>query len=88
MLLVLNIPLIGVWVRVLQIPYHVLYPTMLFLICVGVYSTSNSIMDVGVALVFGFIGYFHDPAALSDPRRLLLGFHPGAADGSCICGAR
>jgi len=73
MLLVLNIPLIGLWVRVLQIPYHILYPTMLFLICVGVYSTSNSMMDVGVALVFGVIGYFM--ILLRFPTApLLLGF--------------
>ncbi|UOM33281.1 tripartite tricarboxylate transporter permease [Acuticoccus sp. I52.16.1] len=57
LLLVLNIPFIGLWVRVLTIPYRVLYPAMLFFICVGVYSVNNSVFDVYVAMGFGVIGY-------------------------------
>ncbi|WP_274424956.1 tripartite tricarboxylate transporter permease [Chelativorans sp. YIM 93263] len=58
MLLVLNVPLIGLWVRLLTVPYRVLYPTMLFLICVGVYSVRSNPFDVGVALAFGILGFF------------------------------
>lgn len=56
LLLVLNIPLIGVWVSILRIPYRMLYPAMLFFICIGVYSIQNSIFDVYVALAFGVLG--------------------------------
>ncbi|PCJ91921.1 MAG: hypothetical protein COA52_08070 [Hyphomicrobiales bacterium] len=72
-LLVLNIPMIGVWVRLLTVPYHLLYPAMLFFICIGVYSVNNSTFDVLLALIFGIIGFgmmkFDFPAA-----PLLLGF--------------
>lgn len=57
MLLVLNLPLIGIWVQVLRIPAKVLLP-MIFLFClVGVYSLNTSVFDVGVMLFFGFFGY-------------------------------
>lgn len=73
MLLILNVPLIRVWVRMLSIPYHVLYPAMLFFICIGVYSVRSSVFDIYTALFFGVIGYFlirlRYPAA-----PLLLGF--------------
>ncbi|GAB2900723.1 tripartite tricarboxylate transporter permease [Paraburkholderia jirisanensis] len=52
----LNLPLIGVWVRLLQIPYRLMYPAALFFIAVGVYSTNNSLFEVGEVLVFGLIG--------------------------------
>ncbi|MCC5808837.1 MAG: tripartite tricarboxylate transporter permease [Ectothiorhodospiraceae bacterium] len=58
LLLILNIPLIGLWVKLLSIPYRVLYPAMLFLICVGVYSVRSNPFDVYTALAFGVIGYF------------------------------
>lgn len=73
LLLVLNIPLIGLWVRLLTIPYHVLYPAILVLIGIGVYSAANSAFDIWVALIFGVVGYamrlFGYPAA-----PVLLGF--------------
>lgn len=73
MLLVLNIPLIGVWVRMLMIPYHLLYPAVLMFICIGVYTVSNSAFDVWLVLFFGALGYvmriFDWPGA-----PLLLGF--------------
>ncbi|MFA5580676.1 MAG: tripartite tricarboxylate transporter permease, partial [Paracoccaceae bacterium] len=46
MLVVLNVPLIGVWVRLLMIPYHLLYPAVLMFICIGAYSVSYSVVDV------------------------------------------
>jgi TctA family transporter len=57
LLLILNLPLIGIWVRLLSIPSRVLYPTILLLICIGVYSVNNNVFDVLVTLVFGVVGY-------------------------------
>jgi TctA family transporter len=57
MLLVLNIPLIGVWVRLLQVPRRFLYPAILCLIAIGVFSVNNNVFDVGLVLFFGIVGY-------------------------------
>jgi putative tricarboxylic transport membrane protein len=57
MLLVLNLPLIGIWVKVLKIPYKVLFPLILFFCLVGAYSINNSTFDVAMMLVFGVLGY-------------------------------
>lgn len=56
MLLVLNIPFIGFWVRMLTIPYSVLYPFIIAFICIGVYSVNNSVMDLYVLIFFGVMG--------------------------------
>jgi TctA family transporter len=56
LLMVLNVPLIGVWVKLLQLPYRYMYPAALFFISVGVYSTNSSLFEVGEVLVFGLIG--------------------------------
>lgn len=56
-LLILNIPLIGLWVRLLQIPYHILYPAILILICVGTYTIRSNVFDIGLVLLFGLIGF-------------------------------
>lgn len=72
-LLILNIPLIGIWVRLLTIPYHLLYPAMLFFICIGVYSVNNSTFDVLMTLVFGVAGFALNRFGYS-PAPLLLGF--------------
>lgn len=58
LLLVLNIPLIKIWVKMLSMPYRIMYPCILVFICVGVYSVNNNIFDVGLVLVFGVVGYF------------------------------
>jgi TctA family transporter len=57
LLLILNIPLIGIWVRVLSIPYHLLYPAILFFVCIGVYSVNNSAFDIGMVVAFSVAGY-------------------------------
>lgn len=73
LLLILNIPLIGLWVRVLTIPYHLLYPAILMFICIGVYSVNLSAFDVMAVAALSALGYgmrvFAFPAA-----PLLLGF--------------
>ncbi len=56
LLVILNVPLIGVWVRMLQVPYRFLFPSALFFIAVGVYSTRNNLFDVAIVAAFGGIG--------------------------------
>jgi putative tricarboxylic transport membrane protein len=56
LLVVLNVPLIGMWVRLLRVPYKYLYPAALFFICIGVYTTKNSLFDVGEVAIFGILG--------------------------------
>jgi putative tricarboxylic transport membrane protein len=56
-LLVLNLPLVGLWARLTRIPYGILGPVILLLSFLGAYSVRNSMFDVGVSLVFGAIGY-------------------------------
>ncbi|TPW31880.1 tripartite tricarboxylate transporter permease [Pararhizobium mangrovi] len=72
-LLVFNIPMIGIWVRLLQIPYTILYPIILAFICIGVYSINSSVFDIYLVLLFGLMGYgmrlLHLP-----PAPLILGF--------------
>jgi len=58
MLLVLNLPLIGIWVKILRIPYQILFPLILFFCLIGSYSINNNAADVIVMLVFGVVGYF------------------------------
>jgi putative tricarboxylic transport membrane protein len=66
LLVILNVPLIGIWVKLLTIPYRYLYPSAIFFICIGVYSTTNDLFGVGETLVIGLFGYL----------LLWLGFHP------------
>ena len=56
-LVLLNLPLIGIWVKLLSVPYRLLYPAILLFSCIGVYSLNNSAVDVGLALLFGLLGY-------------------------------
>ncbi|MCV0424175.1 MAG: tripartite tricarboxylate transporter permease [Roseibium sp.] len=72
MLLVMNIPLIGIWVKILAIPYKYLFPGILMLICVGVYSVNNNPFDLLVVFVFSVIGYLMVLARLS-PAPMMLG---------------
>lgn len=73
LLVILNVPLIGIWVRMLTIPYHMLYPAMIAFICIGAYSISGNGIDVIVVIVFGIVGCVL--ARLNYPGApLLLGF--------------
>ncbi len=76
-LVILNIPLIGLWVRLLQIPYPMLFPGIVLFTCIGVYSTHNNVFDIWALLVFGLIGYGMLLLRL-EPVPLLLGFILGA----------
>ncbi|GHC53221.1 hypothetical protein GCM10010096_26880 [Alcaligenes pakistanensis] len=73
LLLVLNLPLIGMWVRLLSVPFKYLYPAALFFVCVGVYSTNNNLFDVNIVLLFGILGYFFMRLRF-EAAPLLLGF--------------
>lgn len=57
MLILLNLPLIGIWVRLLQIPYSVLFPAIIVLCCIGVFSVNNSSFGVYIIAIAGLIGY-------------------------------
>jgi TctA family transporter len=73
MLLVLNLPLIGVWIRLLRVRYRLLYPAILVFCCIGVYSVNNSTFDVLLAGGLGLVGYVF---AMLDcpPAPVILGF--------------
>jgi len=57
MLLILNLPLIGIWVQILKVPYKILFPLILLFCLIGVYSVNNSVFDIYVMLIFGILGY-------------------------------
>jgi putative tricarboxylic transport membrane protein len=57
MLLILNVPLIGIWVKILKVPYPILFPLILLFCLIGVYSVNNSIEEIVIMVFFGLIGY-------------------------------
>jgi len=57
MLLVLNLPLIAIWVQVLRVPYKILFPFILFFCIIGAYAINNNVVDVLIMIFFGFFGY-------------------------------
>ena len=73
MLLILNLPLIGMWVQVLRVPYKMLFPMILLFCLIGVYSLSNSIFDIYVMIVFGVLGYLMRKLGY-EPAPLVLAF--------------
>ena len=73
MLVVINLPLVGLWVRLLRVPYRHLFPMIIIFCCIGVYSLNNAAFDAGMTGIFGVIGYWlvkHD----FEPAPMLLGF--------------
>ena len=73
MLIILNLPLIGLWVKLLTVPYRYLYPAILVFCSIGVYSINNNVFDVFQAAGFGLIGYIFAKLSV-EPAPLLLGF--------------
>jgi putative tricarboxylic transport membrane protein len=57
MLLILNLPLIGLWVKILKIPYPILFPLILLFCLIGAYSLNNNPEEIGLMLFFGLLGY-------------------------------
>ena len=73
MLIVINLPLVGVWVSLLRVPYRLLFPSIIVFCCIGIYSINNSPTDVVIAAIFGLVGYWltkHD----FEPAPLVLAF--------------
>jgi putative tricarboxylic transport membrane protein len=73
MLVIINLPLVGLWVRLLRVPYRLMYPAIVIFCCIGGYSVANSSVDVILTALFGLVGYWlvkHD----FEPAPMLLGF--------------
>jgi putative tricarboxylic transport membrane protein len=73
MLVIINLPLVGLWVRLLRVPYRMLFPAILIFCAIGVYSINNAPADVIMVASFGLLGYWlikHD----FEPAPALLGF--------------
>ncbi len=73
MLVILNLPLIGMWVQLLKIPYRLLYPMILVFCCIGVYTVNNTTFDIWTITAFGVIGYIFAKLEC-EAAPLLLGF--------------
>jgi TctA family transporter len=73
MLIILNLPLIGIWVKMLTIPYRHLYPAILVFCCIGVYTVNNTNFDIFMTAIFGIAGYLFFKLGCEAPP-LLLGF--------------
>ncbi|RDJ20359.1 tripartite tricarboxylate transporter permease [Bosea caraganae] len=73
MLVVINLPLIGVWVSLLKVPYRLLYLGITMFCCIGAYSLNNSVFDIQVAAVFAVLGYIFIKLDC-EPAPLILGF--------------
>lgn len=72
-LIILNLPMIGIWVQLLKVPYRWLYPAILVFCCIGVYSINNNVWDVWVTIFFGILGYFFSKLGC-EAAPLVLGF--------------
>ena len=73
MLVIINLPLVGIWVRLLRVPYRMLFPAIIIFCAIGVYSINNSAFDIVMTGLFGMVGYWlvkHD----FEPAPMLLGF--------------
>jgi putative tricarboxylic transport membrane protein len=73
MLVILNLPLVGIWVKLLSVPYRLLFPIILLCCTIGAFSTNNNMFDVWVAIVFGGLGYVFVKLGV-EPAPLLLGY--------------
>jgi putative tricarboxylic transport membrane protein len=73
MLVILNLPLIGLWIKLLTVPYRVLYPAILLFCCIGAYSLNNNVFDVFMTIPFAILGYVFKKLDC-EPAPLLLGF--------------
>ena len=72
-LVVLNLPMIGLWVRIIMVPYQLLYPAILVFCAIGVFSLNNSEFDIYLMALFGFLGYLFSKLGC-EPAPMLLAF--------------
>ena len=73
MLVILNLPLIGMWIKLLTVPYRWLFPAIVLFCAIGVYSTNNNTFDIWTVAIFGVIGYVFIKIG-AEPAPLILGF--------------
>ena len=73
MLVIINLPLIGLWVKLLQVPYRMMFPAIMIFCCIGIYSINNSTSDVLFTAFFGVVGYTLLKFGF-EPAPMLLGF--------------
>ena len=73
MLIILNLPLIGIWIKLLTVPYRWLFPAIVLFCAIGVYSTNNNTFDIWMVGAFGVVGYMFIKLSV-EPAPLLLGF--------------
>ncbi len=73
LLVILNLPLIGLWIKLLSVPYRVLFPAILLFCCIGAYSINNNVFDVFMTIPFAILGYLFKKFDC-EPAPLLLGF--------------
>jgi putative tricarboxylic transport membrane protein len=72
MLVILNLPLIGIWIKLLTVPYRYLFPAIVLFCAIGVYSTNNNTWDIWMVAMFGVVGYIFIKLGC-EPAPLLLG---------------
>jgi TctA family transporter len=73
MLVVLNLPMIGLWVSLLKVPYRILFPCIMAFSCIGIYSVNNSAFDIYMTAFFGVVGFLWVKLECP-PAPMLLGF--------------
>ncbi|HVZ00649.1 MAG TPA: tripartite tricarboxylate transporter permease [Dongiaceae bacterium] len=74
MLIILNLPMVGIWVKLLQVPYRFLYPAILVFCCIGLFSIENRVFDIYLGAFFGLLGYAFRKFGCDQLAPLLLGF--------------
>lgn len=73
MLVVLNLPLVGLWVSLLRVPYRIMFPAIVLFCCIGTYTVGNTVFDVWTMLAFGLLGMFFYKVG-AEPAPFVLGF--------------
>jgi TctA family transporter len=73
MLVIINLPLVGIWASLLRVPYRLLFPAIILFCCIGAYASSNSIFSVWLMLGWGVVGYFFNKIGVQ-PAPMVLGF--------------
>jgi putative tricarboxylic transport membrane protein len=73
MLVILNLPLIGLWVSLLRVPYRIMFPAIVLFCCIGTYTVGNTVFDIWVMLLFGLLGIFFYKVG-AEPAPFVLGF--------------
>src|ERR1041384_5659690 len=73
MLIVLNLPMIGLWVSLLRVPYRLMFPAIVLFCCIGTYSIGNTVFDIWLMLIFAAAGVFFIKVG-AEPAPFILGF--------------